>query len=105
MSVLMSSYGVCSTFVRVHLCCGEQAALLTFHGNRTDHPKTVYDEVTYVPSFLCQAPRSSGASSVLGSRQEERVSLSLPGFDDDDDNDEDRISENEVTYLQTNSTR
>ncbi|XP_029922379.1 LOW QUALITY PROTEIN: centrosomal protein of 164 kDa [Myripristis murdjan] len=41
------------------------------------------------------APRSSGASSVLGSRQEERVSLSLPGFDDDDDNDEDKISENE----------
>ncbi|XP_078140487.1 uncharacterized protein cep164 isoform X1 [Centroberyx gerrardi] len=40
-------------------------------------------------------PRSSGGSSVLGSRQEERVSLSLPGFDDDDDNDEDRISENE----------
>ncbi|XP_035856970.1 centrosomal protein of 164 kDa isoform X2 [Sander lucioperca] len=30
-------------------------------------------------------PRSSGASSVLGSRQEERVSLTLPGFDDDDD--------------------
>ncbi|GLD68052.1 centrosomal protein of 164 kDa [Lates japonicus] len=40
-------------------------------------------------------PRSSGASSVLGSRQEERVSLTLPGFDDDDDNDEDKISENE----------
>ncbi|XP_053728733.1 centrosomal protein of 164 kDa-like [Synchiropus splendidus] len=29
--------------------------------------------------------RSNGAASVLGSRQEERVSLSLPGFDDDDD--------------------
>ncbi|KAM7413541.1 hypothetical protein PAMA_020763 [Pampus argenteus] len=40
-------------------------------------------------------PRSSGASSVLGSRQEERVSLSLPGFDDDDNMDEDKISENE----------
>ncbi|CAK6974943.1 centrosomal protein of 164 kDa-like isoform X2 [Scomber scombrus] len=38
-------------------------------------------------------PRSSGASSVLGSRQEERVSLSVPCFDDD--NDEDKISENE----------
>ncbi|KAM9359161.1 uncharacterized protein cep164 [Symphorus nematophorus] len=37
-------------------------------------------------------PRSSGASSVLGSRQEERVSLTLPGFDDDDD---EKISENE----------
>lgn len=46
--------------------------------------------------LLCQGPRSSGASSVLGSRQEERVSLTLPGFDDDDDNDEDKISENEV---------
>ncbi|XP_036938914.1 centrosomal protein of 164 kDa-like isoform X2 [Acanthopagrus latus] len=44
-------------------------------------------------------PRSSGASSVLGSRQEERVSLNLPGFDDDDDddddNDDEKISENE----------
>ncbi|XP_067450226.1 centrosomal protein of 164 kDa-like isoform X3 [Thunnus thynnus] len=40
-------------------------------------------------------PRSSGTSSVFGSRQEERVSLSLPGFDDEDDNDEDKISENE----------
>ncbi|XP_045893013.1 centrosomal protein of 164 kDa-like [Micropterus dolomieu] len=39
-------------------------------------------------------PRSSGASSVLGSRQEERVSLSLPGFDDDD-GDNEKISENE----------
>ncbi|XP_062274733.1 centrosomal protein of 164 kDa-like isoform X1 [Scomber scombrus] len=38
-------------------------------------------------------PRSSGASSVLGSRQEERVCLSVPCFDDD--NDEDKISENE----------
>ncbi|KAM4628002.1 uncharacterized protein cep164 isoform 2-T3 [Polymixia lowei] len=38
--------------------------------------------------------RSSGGSSVLGSRQEERVSLSLPGLDDDDDDDdEDKISE------------
>ncbi|XP_023134961.2 centrosomal protein of 164 kDa isoform X3 [Amphiprion ocellaris] len=45
-----------------------------------------------------RGPRSSGASSVLGSRQEERVSLTLPGFDDDDDdddNDEDKVSENE----------
>uniref|UniRef100_A0A672ZD80 Centrosomal protein of 164 kDa n=1 Tax=Sphaeramia orbicularis TaxID=375764 RepID=A0A672ZD80_9TELE len=46
-------------------------------------------------------PRSSGASSVLGSRQEERVSLTLPGFDDEEDDDEDdnideaKISENE----------
>ncbi|XP_044057299.1 centrosomal protein of 164 kDa-like isoform X2 [Siniperca chuatsi] len=41
-------------------------------------------------------PRSSGASSVLGSRQEERVSLTLPGFDDDDDDgDNEKISENE----------
>ncbi|XP_026221627.1 centrosomal protein of 164 kDa isoform X2 [Anabas testudineus] len=40
-------------------------------------------------------PRSSGVSSVLGSRQEERVSFTLPGFDNDDDNDEDKVSENE----------
>ncbi|XP_049889523.1 centrosomal protein of 164 kDa-like [Epinephelus moara] len=42
-------------------------------------------------------PRSSGTSSVLGSRQEERVSLTLPGFgdDDDDDDDDEKISENE----------
>lgn len=41
-------------------------------------------------------PRSSGASSVLGSRQEEKVSLTLPGFDDDNDIDDiDKISENE----------
>ncbi|KAI3354560.1 hypothetical protein L3Q82_019066, partial [Scortum barcoo] len=40
-------------------------------------------------------PRSSGASSVLGSRQEERVSLTLPGLDDDDDNNNEEISENE----------
>ncbi|XP_040902770.1 centrosomal protein of 164 kDa-like isoform X1 [Toxotes jaculatrix] len=39
-------------------------------------------------------PRSIGASSVLGSRQEERVSLTLPGFDDDE-SDDDKISENE----------
>ncbi|XP_076000215.1 uncharacterized protein cep164 isoform X1 [Genypterus blacodes] len=32
--------------------------------------------------------RGSGASSVLGSRQEERVSLFLPGFDDDNDSDD-----------------
>ncbi|XP_054460082.1 centrosomal protein of 164 kDa-like isoform X2 [Anoplopoma fimbria] len=38
-------------------------------------------------------PRGSGATSVLGSRQEERVSLTLPGFDDDDD--DEKISENE----------
>lgn len=51
--------------------------------------------------FLFQGPRSSGASSVLGSRQEERVSLTLPGFDDEDDDDddidEDKISDNEVS--------
>ncbi|XP_078023425.1 uncharacterized protein cep164 isoform X2 [Epinephelus lanceolatus] len=40
-------------------------------------------------------PRSSGTSSVLGSRQEERVSLTLPGFGDDDDDDDEKISENE----------
>lgn len=40
-------------------------------------------------------PRSSGASSVLGSRQEERVSLTLPGFDDEDDDNDDKVSENE----------
>ncbi|XP_035478337.2 centrosomal protein of 164 kDa isoform X4 [Scophthalmus maximus] len=39
-------------------------------------------------------PRSNGVSSVLGSKQKEKVSLTLPGFDDDDD-DDDRISENE----------
>ncbi|XP_059187889.1 centrosomal protein of 164 kDa-like isoform X2 [Centropristis striata] len=38
-------------------------------------------------------PRSSGASSVLGSRQEERVSFTLPGFDDDEE--DEKISENE----------
>ncbi|XP_055370125.1 centrosomal protein of 164 kDa-like [Betta splendens] len=43
------------------------------------------------------APRSSGASSVLGGRQEERVSLSLPGFEDDDENDEGKISKNELS--------
>ncbi len=53
--------------------------------------------------FLCQGPRTSEASSVLGSRQEERVSLTLPGLDvddddDDDDNDNEKISENEVEY-------
>ncbi|KAK2912763.1 centrosomal protein of 164 kDa-like isoform X2 [Channa argus] len=41
-------------------------------------------------------PRSSGASSALGTRQEERVSLALSGFNDDDnDSDEEKISENE----------
>ncbi|XP_033970368.1 centrosomal protein of 164 kDa-like [Trematomus bernacchii] len=43
--------------------------------------------------------RGSGASSVLGNRKEERVSLTLPGFDDDDedddDNEDEKISENE----------
>ncbi|KAM3875303.1 uncharacterized protein cep164 [Diretmus argenteus] len=39
-------------------------------------------------------PRSSGGSSVLGSRQEEKVSLCLYGLDNDD-YDEDKISENE----------
>ncbi|XP_077963606.1 uncharacterized protein cep164 isoform X2 [Gasterosteus aculeatus] len=37
------------------------------------------------------APRSSAAGGILGSRRDERVSLTLPGFDDDDGN----ISENE----------
>nr|XP_020500017.1 centrosomal protein of 164 kDa isoform X3 [Labrus bergylta] len=39
------------------------------------------------------APRSAGASSVLGSRHEERVSLSLSGFDDDED--DEKISDAE----------
>ncbi|XP_074534837.1 uncharacterized protein cep164 [Halichoeres trimaculatus] len=39
------------------------------------------------------APRGAGTSSVLGSRHEERVSLTLPGFDDDDD--DDKVSETE----------
>ncbi|XP_034058688.1 centrosomal protein of 164 kDa-like isoform X2 [Gymnodraco acuticeps] len=42
--------------------------------------------------------QGSGASSVLGNRKEERVSLTLPGFDDDeddDDNEDGKISENE----------
>ncbi|XP_063348993.1 centrosomal protein of 164 kDa-like isoform X3 [Pelmatolapia mariae] len=38
-----------------------------------------------------QAPRTSGATRILGSRQEERVSFSLPDFHSDDD----KISENE----------
>lgn len=42
-------------------------------------------------------PRSSGVSSILGSRQEERVSLSLPSFDDDDDEEEDKITENKLS--------
>uniref|UniRef100_A0A665TUV5 Centrosomal protein of 164 kDa n=2 Tax=Echeneis naucrates TaxID=173247 RepID=A0A665TUV5_ECHNA len=40
--------------------------------------------------------RGSGTLSALGSRQEERVSLTLPGFEDDD-NDDDKISENELS--------
>ncbi|XP_053285531.1 centrosomal protein of 164 kDa-like [Pleuronectes platessa] len=35
--------------------------------------------------------------SVLGSRQKERVSLTLPDFDDDDDNNDDKLSENELS--------
>ncbi|KAM9732928.1 uncharacterized protein cep164 isoform 4-T4 [Menidia menidia] len=43
-----------------------------------------------------RGPRRIETSSVLGIRQEERVSLTLPGFDDkDEDNDEDKISEDE----------
>ncbi|XP_030601256.1 centrosomal protein of 164 kDa isoform X3 [Archocentrus centrarchus] len=38
-----------------------------------------------------QTPRSSGATRIFGSQQEERVSLTLPSFDSDDD----KISENE----------
>ncbi|TKS81355.1 Centrosomal protein of 164 kDa [Collichthys lucidus] len=50
--------------------------------------------------------RSSGASSVLGSRQEERVSLTVPGFDDDDDDDyedhdDEKVSENELSLRGT----
>lgn len=50
-------------------------------------------------SFPRQGPRSSVTSSVWGNKQEEKVSLSLPGFDNDDDdidNDEDKISEDKV---------
>ncbi|XP_061574955.1 centrosomal protein of 164 kDa-like isoform X4 [Cololabis saira] len=41
-----------------------------------------------------QGPQSSGTSNVLGTRQEEKVSFTLPGLDDDDDDDydEDKIS-------------
>ncbi|KAM3616746.1 uncharacterized protein V6R79_022552 [Siganus canaliculatus] len=48
--------------------------------------------------------RSSAVSSVWGSRQEERVSLSLPGFDDDDDDDDDdeKISDEEPSPRATN---
>ncbi|XP_060929483.1 centrosomal protein of 164 kDa-like [Limanda limanda] len=44
-----------------------------------------------------RGPRSSGVPSVLGSRQRERVSLTLPDFDDDDDNNDDKLSENELS--------
>ncbi|XP_013881469.1 centrosomal protein of 164 kDa isoform X2 [Austrofundulus limnaeus] len=45
---------------------------------------------------LLPAPRSSGATTVLGTRQDERVSLTLPGLDDGDDGDvDDKISDNE----------
>lgn len=50
-------------------------------------------------SFPSQGPRSSVTTSVWSSKQEEKVSLSLPGFDNDDDdidNDDDRISEDKV---------
>ncbi|XP_037533352.1 centrosomal protein of 164 kDa [Nematolebias whitei] len=43
---------------------------------------------------LLPAPRSSKASSVLGTRQDERVSLTLPGLDDGDD-EGNKISDNE----------
>ncbi|XP_054883939.1 centrosomal protein of 164 kDa-like isoform X2 [Poeciliopsis prolifica] len=44
-------------------------------------------------------PRSSGAASVLGSRKEERVSLSLHGLlYDDDDGDDDKISDKELSF-------
>nr|XP_010792671.1 PREDICTED: centrosomal protein of 164 kDa [Notothenia coriiceps] len=52
--------------------------------------------------------RGSGASSVLGNRKEERVSLTLPGFDDDeddDDNEDEKISENVVQYNLKTSLR
>ncbi|MED6243989.1 hypothetical protein ATANTOWER_011547 [Ataeniobius toweri] len=47
-------------------------------------------------------PRSSGAASVLGSRKEEKVSLTLHGVqyedeDDDEDDDDEKISENELS--------
>ncbi|XP_043974797.1 centrosomal protein of 164 kDa-like isoform X1 [Gambusia affinis] len=45
-------------------------------------------------------PRSSGTASVLGSRKEERVSLSLHGLHDDDDDgddDDEKISDNELS--------
>ena len=52
-------------------------------------------------SLFFQCPQSGRTSSVLGTRQEEKVSFILPGLDDDeeddDDYDEDKISENEVS--------
>ncbi|MED6284553.1 hypothetical protein CHARACLAT_020266 [Characodon lateralis] len=44
-------------------------------------------------------PRSSGAASVLGSRKEEKVSLTLHGvhYEDDDEDEDEKISENELS--------
>lgn len=70
-------------------------ALPSPHGNILGHHQPHTNDAE---NFLCQGPRSSGASSVLGSRQGERVSLFLPGFDDDNDNDDDKLSEKEVKY-------
>lgn len=50
-------------------------------------------------SFPCQGLRSSVTTGVWSSKQEEKVSLSLPGFDNDDediDHDDDKISEEKV---------
>ncbi|KAM9317883.1 uncharacterized protein cep164 isoform 1-T2 [Pholidichthys leucotaenia] len=47
-------------------------------------------------------PRSSGISTILGSRKEERVSLSFPGFDDDEDNEE-KISETKPSSRGSNA--
>lgn len=44
----------------------------------------------------CQGPLSSGTSSVRGMKKKERVSLNLPDFNSEDDNDDEKTSENEV---------
>lgn len=48
-----------------------------------------------------QGPRSGGATSVLVTRKEERISFTLPGLESDEedhDDDQKQISENEVGF-------
>ena len=69
----------CITFMLI-VCCSES---LTF-----------YLSLSLLLHFLPPSPKgplSSLGSSLLGGRQEERVSFSLPGFEDDEGN----ISEDE----------